>query len=104
MSEASCPVKPWPPASMICSSSVVEMAPKTSEPACTNCSTSGTVEVCTMRAPLASCGADADAAPVSSLGTTRSTNWSPRIVVRSMAALTLAGMRTPLSKERVTLA
>jgi len=43
--EASWPVKPSPPASMISSNSEVEMAPKTSEPASTNCSTSGTNEV-----------------------------------------------------------
>ena len=37
------------------------MAPKTSEPACTNCSTSGTMEVVSMTAPSASCGAVAAA-------------------------------------------
>ena len=48
--------------------------------------------------------APAAAAPVSDFGTVSSTNWSPRMVVRSMAACTLAGTRTPLSKARVTLA
>ena len=57
-----------------------------------------------MTAPSGSCGDAAAAVPVSLLGTTSSTNWSPRMVVRLMAALTSAGIRTPLSKERETLA
>ncbi len=68
MSDASWPVKPSPPASMICSSCVVEMAPKTCDPAATNCSTSGTSEVWAMRAPLASCGARGRSGPRLVLG------------------------------------
>ena len=57
-----------------------------------------------MTAPLASCGAAAAPGPVWLLGTFSWTNWSPRMVVRAMAALTSAGMRTSLSKMSVTLA
>ncbi len=104
LSDAAWPVKPCPPAAMICSSSVVEMAPNTLAPAWTNCSTSAAVEVLAMTAPLASCGAVAAPGPVWLLGTFSWTNWSPRMVVRAMAALTSAGMRTLLSKVSVTLA
>ena len=57
-----------------------------------------------MTAPLASCGAVAAPAPVWLLGTFSWTNWSPRMVVRAMSAVTSAGMRTLLSNVSVTLA
>ena len=63
------------------------------------------VEVCAMTGPVGQLRrAWRRAAPVSFLGTLSWTNWSPRMVVRLMAALTSAGMRTPLSKASVTLA